>query len=211
MCVHVQFFTVVPSSLPSGVCFRYKYRGWVYICSQFPLPLKYDVFFFLSMGITLRIEYQSMCGRVDRPSEPLWQMKVMLRRRGARRKAGNKQPDPWRTLKRTSEGKWGKKDGRKRTSEAGTGLSGKELFFKPSQCRIGKWPDGGLSFKCGSAAELWGLNSAGGKSFQNRTWAQTHFMISKERPSRSTRRSAASDCFLMSKKKVLLPRTWMDE
>lgn len=44
---------------------------------------------------------------VDRPSEPPWQMKVMLKGGCAWRKAGNKQPDLWRTLKHTSERKGG--------------------------------------------------------------------------------------------------------
>lgn len=71
--------------------------------------------------------FQGMCGRVDRPSELLWQMKVMLRRRDAWRKAWNKQPNQWRTLKHTSERKeWG------RRGEGGRSkLSRRELFSGP--------------------------------------------------------------------------------
>lgn len=70
-----------------------------------------------SLGVSARvlpctyIFRRDTCGRADRPSELLWQMKVMLRRRDARRKAGNKQPDLWRTLKHTSERKEGGKGG----------------------------------------------------------------------------------------------------
>lgn len=151
------------------------------------------------MWFTLHILYQSMCGRVDRPSEPLWQMKVMLRRRGACRKAGNKQPDLWRTLKHTSERKQGGRMAEKnKWSEEGTELSGKELFANPH--RAGPVSDQTAGYLSNArAAKLWGLNPAGRRSFQNHTWAQTRFKISKERPEADPR-STASECCLMSKK-----------
>lgn len=91
-----------PASPILHVCASLVYIEKVSTCANVlahPFHLRYPC-----MCITVHVQYSSG-HRVDRPSEPLWQMKVMLRGRGARSKAGNKQPDLWRTLKHTSERK----------------------------------------------------------------------------------------------------------
>ncbi len=92
-------------------CYRNIHKRWVHVLMYSHSPSSLGIF-----ACVLLCTYsmrQDMCGRVDRPSKPLWQMKVMLRRRDAWRKAGNKQSDLWRTLKHTSEGKEGGKRGEK--------------------------------------------------------------------------------------------------
>ena len=136
------------------MCVHYwnKYARWVHKVTH-PF-LDYARFF---LACALLCEYsmcQGMCGRADRPSEPLWQMKVMLRRRDARRKAGNKQADLWRTLKRTSERGEEEEGEGKRARGGGIGVSGRELFSSPYRA---DWPGTRSTFKC-RAAQLWGLN-----------------------------------------------------
>lgn len=121
-----------------------------------------------------------MCGRADRPSAPLWQMKVILRRSEARRKAGNKQPGLWRTLKRRSErGKW---RGRRREERACCEIEREweEAILKPLQRgRSVTGQNSKQSFKC-RAAQVWGLNllpgihSGSGTHIHTRRDIQSH-------------------------------------
>lgn len=109
---HTRLSCLACSACVCIATYRNKYRRWVHVLTH-PFLLKYGLFSFACVLLCVYSICHSMCGRVDRPSAPLWQMKVMLRRRDAWRKAGNKQPDLWRTLKNTSERKQGGRRGEK--------------------------------------------------------------------------------------------------